>query len=229
MRFSFSIILLFVSVALSAQLYPPADFFIPYKYPKHYSFDGAFRIVEFNAILAKGNAGNGSNVKIDFATIKLGTPALRLNFGFGFGYTKASTKKTFAPTPLVNGTLGENYVTDKFSVPALQLYPRLWIRILNPLNFSVTGGPSFYIRTNTTTGHYSMYDYIFQENEQVIEKIAKSSTVGISFFIEAKAMLNFRNWGVSGGLSKQYIGYSHSWQPSVGLWFGLKQLEPVVN
>jgi hypothetical protein len=229
MKFLILVFFSFISIAMFSQEYPPDVFFKPYKYPKHYSYDGAFNIIELNVIFPKGNAGYGGNLKIDFASVKLGSHALRLNFGFGAGSTNSGTKTYFAPTLLANGFSGENYITDTYSVPNIQLYPRLWIRVLNPLNLSITAGPSFYVNTNKTTGHYTVYDYIFQKEEFVIKKYAKSSKAGISYFIEAKAMINFKNWGISGGLSKHNNGFSHTWQPVIGFWFGQKQLKPVIN
>ncbi len=230
MKYLFSVILLQLSISVFSQEHPAPDFFEPYKYPKHYSFDGAFKILELAVFMPMESAGYGATLKMDFSSFRLGTDAVRLNLGFGFGYNTTSDEIRFTSTPLANGGFGENYLNDGYQITNFHLYPRLWIRALNPLNFSIAAGPVAFIKTRITKSHFSVYDNTAWENgEHVVELASKNTEPGFGYFIEAKAMLNFKNWGISGGVSKYSFDDTSTLQPTMGLWFGLHRLTPVVN
>lgn len=226
MKIIFLIFGVLLTVAGFAQN-PGVDYFQPYKYPKHYSHDGAYKLVELDGYLPSGNNKPGGDIKIDFLSIKLGTPALRLNFGLGFGYNEYTSLQEFTPTPLLNGSFGENSVADKHAVANLQLYPRLWIRVLDPFNISVAAGPLGYYDQNLTVGTFSLHDLIY--GLRTIKETSQQTLYGAGYFYEAKGMLNFKNWGISGGIMNITINGKTIMQPCAGIWFGEKSFEKVNN
>ncbi|CAL1519631.1 hypothetical protein [Chitinophaga sp. MM2321] len=229
MRFLYTLFIILSSSSLLAQDFPKSDYFSPYKYPAAYSFDGAYNILEIYGHIPD-DKGYGGGMMIDFKSFKLGTPAVRLNLGFGLGYQTVTNKITFPGTPLLNDGIGENFLKDDYQIPHFQLYPRLWIRLLNPLNISLAGGPAAGYITNVTTGHFSVHDNSVWENQvHVLEPEAKSSTFEIGYFYEAKLMLNIKNWGVSAGVGANSLRKNTGMIPSVGIWFGLNKPSAVNN
>jgi hypothetical protein len=227
MKYITTLLILFYSALLVAQEFPKEDFFAPYKYPRHYTYDGSYSLLEITTFIPTGNASYGGDFKIDDGTFKPGTSAVRINLGIGFGYLTAEKLTEFEKTPLEDGLFGENYIKDLREMPNFQFYPRIWIRILNPLNISIAGGPAAYADIHTTKGRFTTYTDVYGSDEMQLD--AKKVKYGVGYFYEAKLLLNFKNWGVSAGMAKYTLEYDLDMQPVVGFWFGLNGFNPVVN
>lgn len=210
------------SLAL-AQDFPPTSYFEPYAYPASYARDGAYHIMDFGVYMPRNDTGYGGYLNFDFASIKLGTPALRLNFGGGLGLNNEGTQHDFEPTPLADGSAGSNHYKLGTSSFNLHVYPRLWIRVFNPINLSLSAGPAMYFTTTKATGHYTS-NYRFSNFEPFVYKLESAEhATQFGHFIDLRVMVNFSKWGIHTGITKHNLDVDYGMQTGVGLWLGLNR------
>ncbi len=224
----FTIIFLFLGRASYAQTYPNNSYYEPYKYPKHYTYDGANKIIDF-MIYPKMNDkfGWGGNIKSDIISLPIGTKALNLNFGTGVGLLSIPKSKIeFENTETFNGVKKENFIESNGEIFNIQMYSRLWVRVSNPINISILVGFQRYWESKTIKGSFSVPDvnYGFHTKDYNY----KSSTANNTWFYEIKGMYNFHNFGLNAGFTNLHFPQSKL-QFVAGIWFGLNKYVPVIN
>lgn len=186
--------------------------------PKH---DAAASIIELNCLFPAGNAGFGGDFRFDVLSVRLVASAVRLNFGLGGGvHTAKEVIRSYGDLILADGSIARNYLKDNRIVPDVNVYTRLWVRVLNPLEVSLVGGVMGYSESRSITAYFSEHAYGNNKLVKRTELNSEEANSGIGYFYELKLMINFRMWGVSGGITQATVGQTYSVQPVAGLWIG---------
>lgn len=206
-KYIFPALLLLLATQVSAQ--------------KRYTQDGASRILELECFLPAGNSNFGGGAKIDLISVPLAHDGLRLNFGTRLSlHTAKEVITNFGELLLADGSIGRNYRKENWVTPNINIYSRLWFRVLNPLNISVVAGVSGYSEQHAVTAYFVEHAYSNTAVSKKTELNAEEANIGVGFFYDVKAMLNFRKWGFGAGFTSYTFAKAYSLQPTVGFWIG---------